>query len=948
MRTPALTAAALSLACGLAPVSRLAAQVVPETAAPPVDDEVVVLSPFEVSTKKDSGYLAGNTLAGSRLNTELKDTAAAISVLTPEFLKDIGATNMKDVILFQNNAVPSVGDAAPNFNANPLMGSPAWNLRIRGLPASYARNYFAWSTSTDFFNVDRLDQSRGPNAILFGFGSAGGIVNTTTKQAIIGERDTEVGFTIGSWDRRRATLDYNQVLVPGKFAFRLNAVGDEGETWREWEFNEDRRVHLATKWQISSAAVLKAEVEYGKVEDNIARPWLVIDQTYAWRNAGSPIFSGAQWSWPESDYVTQTWSEHLVYTENSKTLFDWQGMPFSYSANQSWSHLTMDAQHLAIIPVHANPGGPGALRENEYHTVTASYEHVISPSLSFELSYNRQSSDFLGYDPDAGNLTRYAYLGGATELWADASQYLPTWEENPNAGRFYLENNWTRRTNTTDIDVFRGTLSYERDLGAFGKHRAAALYEYGMRDYYRREDSEVFEGAPFATEAEFDSNRVFRRYYITPGDAVSIRVPSWQTPVNMTDPISGRALTSGWAPNQGIDQVEIRQHTFLGALQSRFFDDRLVSILGYRRDELKHEAGVNTRDAGGRIVLAPAQTESADFSANTLSAGAVLDFTKSIALFGNFSTSRDLPNLNQTMLDGSLPKMSESQGYDIGVKFDLGSRLYASVSYYTTDIEGTTEWGNIKSDVTARNDNILSAFVAANLITAAEADARRIIADAYYEDRHAEGWELSLVANPTDNWRVSLNFSINEVVKENVMTEIATWAEETTAFWRATGGDDFELGGGDWDTVGNHIGWMMDYINRERSFSGKPARGERKYGANLYTRYRLSEGPLKGLFFGGGGRYQSANTIGIDNPGAANEKVIKGESLFLADASLGYDFPLNLFGRRTWVELQLNVSNVFDNDDHQIYTTAWWDSSRPERIGLQEPRKITFSALFKF
>ena len=174
MRTPSLTTAAISLACGLSALPGVRAQEVPAGAAATADEEIITLSPFEVSTKKDVGYLAGNTLAGSRLNTSLMDTGAAISVLTPEFLKDLGATNMKDVILFQNNAVPDVGDAAGNVNGNPLIGSDEWQLRIRGLPASYARNFFKWDTSTDFYNVERIDQSRGPNSILFGFGAGGG------------------------------------------------------------------------------------------------------------------------------------------------------------------------------------------------------------------------------------------------------------------------------------------------------------------------------------------------------------------------------------------------------------------------------------------------------------------------------------------------------------------------------------------------------------------------------------------------------------------------------------------------------------------------------------------------------------------------------------------------------------------------------------------------------
>jgi outer membrane receptor for ferric coprogen and ferric-rhodotorulic acid len=62
------------------------------------DDEKVVLSPFVVRGDKDSGYQAGNSLAGSRLNTELKDTAAAISVFTKEFLNDIGVTDVNHAL----------------------------------------------------------------------------------------------------------------------------------------------------------------------------------------------------------------------------------------------------------------------------------------------------------------------------------------------------------------------------------------------------------------------------------------------------------------------------------------------------------------------------------------------------------------------------------------------------------------------------------------------------------------------------------------------------------------------------------------------------------------------------------------------------------------------------------------------------------------------------------
>ena len=69
-----------------------------QTVSPPVD--VVELSPFIVSTKGDDGYRAANTLAGTRMNSSLLQTPAAISVLTKEFLDDIGAENTLDMLKF--------------------------------------------------------------------------------------------------------------------------------------------------------------------------------------------------------------------------------------------------------------------------------------------------------------------------------------------------------------------------------------------------------------------------------------------------------------------------------------------------------------------------------------------------------------------------------------------------------------------------------------------------------------------------------------------------------------------------------------------------------------------------------------------------------------------------------------------------------------------------------
>ena len=88
------------------------AQVAPSAPAPiPAPPTVVELSPFTVDSSRDTGYAAENTLAGSRLNARLRDTAGSVSVFTKEFLDDLAITDLAGLL---------------NFTVNSEMDTNAW------------------------------------------------------------------------------------------------------------------------------------------------------------------------------------------------------------------------------------------------------------------------------------------------------------------------------------------------------------------------------------------------------------------------------------------------------------------------------------------------------------------------------------------------------------------------------------------------------------------------------------------------------------------------------------------------------------------------------------------------------------------------------------------------------------------------------------------------------
>ena len=188
-----------TLAAGLAFVAIPAgAQTVPP---PPATSPTgaVVLTPFEVSSDKDNGYAATETLAGTRMRTNLRDVGASLTILTPEFLRDLGVNSFDQALLYTPSVDSSEGD---NTDANRAGGTQmrfgtGQSYSIRGFNTnagnqSISHDFFAALEPTDNYNLERITLSLGPNALLIGVGNPQGTAVTSTKRAQLLRRKTEV------------------------------------------------------------------------------------------------------------------------------------------------------------------------------------------------------------------------------------------------------------------------------------------------------------------------------------------------------------------------------------------------------------------------------------------------------------------------------------------------------------------------------------------------------------------------------------------------------------------------------------------------------------------------------------------------------------------------------------------------------------------------------------
>jgi outer membrane receptor for ferric coprogen and ferric-rhodotorulic acid len=141
-------------------------------------------------------------------------------------------------------------------------------------------------------------------------------------------------------------------------------------------------------------------------------------------------------------------------------------------------------------------------------------------------------------------------------------------------------------------------------------------------------------------------------------------------------------------------------------------------------------------------------------------------------------------------------------------------------------------------------------------------------------------------------------------------------------------------------TIATEIANLRDNIADQVSAENIAEVGNRRKNFNVFSRYDLT-GKLKGFFVGGGWRYQGPVVMGLNNAG----NLQYGNSTAAADAVAGYRGKFT--DKRFTYSVQLNVSNLFDNDDPLIFRRSG-DDSFVTRVRLVDGRAFRLSASVKF
>jgi len=267
-------------------------------------EESIELSPFTVEASDSAGYQATSTLAGTRLKTDIKDLGSSISVVTQQFMEDLGATDAQTLLSYLGNV--EVGGDQGNFTGATDQGfgryfqvdartNPQNNQRVRGLlQADLTRGYYLTDVPFDSYNTERVTVSRGPNSILFGIGSPGGVINTGLKQAVLNSDFGEFGIRVDNYNSVRASFDYNASIIEDRLAVRIALLEDSKKFKQKPAFEDQTRMYAALKGVLldgnGNRTTLRANMEKGTQKGS---PLEVIPVSIAYANWFEP--------WPASN-----------------------------------------------------------------------------------------------------------------------------------------------------------------------------------------------------------------------------------------------------------------------------------------------------------------------------------------------------------------------------------------------------------------------------------------------------------------------------------------------------------------------------------------------------------------------------------------------------------------------------------------------------------------------
>ena len=947
----------------------------------------VTLNPFQVSTDKDVGYTAGNTLSGGRVDTPLAITPGSISVMTKEFMDDFNITDMNQAGGWSIGF--DLGVSVPNSDPNSV--SVYQNI-VRG--ASPADNFPTRNGSVNFgaadsYNTDRFEFQRGPDTSMFGDGGPGGRQGSSSKSGAYNRTATSVTTQLDTWSGYRSTFDYAKGW--DRVGLRFNALYQNAPGYQS---NTDK---IKKAWTINVKGKLTRNTEV-TVEYERANEWNSLwsitngDTQNLWdgvtvSNDNTALFANnatllnAQGLERITVGANGSAANMFVWNFATNSMMDYGGNQYRtrgliYSGNAMRIPYTGNRYLLAVparrasIPnidprFKAAPKSNVAARDTD--TARINLEHRVG-NLFVRLGASKNNFD---NNTLWSNLSANAYI-------IDVNKLLPNGQLNPRFLQPFTDveqNNLYSEDSTKEVSALA---TYRFFVPRWWDYKQQFSVNVSNRDTngenrtsaWRRVDNPTTTGTVTSIDPFNNANRFFYRVYWN--DPRPDLAPLFTDPNKATVPGIWKYVDTGGA----ITVRNVKQGSVTG--QSGFFNEKLVFTGSFSKTTNTVESQsrqatltlanaptyqnvVGNNNVAGQVLKRKGGSSSLAYGVVTYpfqlkNEGWAKKILSPLGFVVNVAENNQAPGTatQNPLLSGEEPPLTHSQTEDYGLRYSIpGGKAYFTLSRYkTTQMDIASGFGSA-ADITNIWRNLGYTELALTTTTAGSGFA--------YSDpssRRLEGWEAELTANPTRNITLSMNYShpLTYVLSESV--DRKAYVAANRAQWEAgaKAASGAVLNGHTILDPGTITTALASIDNSLAGLTtGTLDTGNVNHRINVTGRYRFSEGTFKGLAVNAGVQYrghqksgsrdarlkfglpESATPTTLQNTQAAFDYLwVPPAWKSTITAGANYTRRIGKYQYR----FQLNVANLLDNRD------PIWGRSGPSGNGGGAYLTLTQNALF--
>lgn len=314
-----------AVVCGLAWSVSLLAQTNPNASGfnPPraAADETIEMTEFTVSEKSLTGYIASESVTGTRVATAIKDLPFSVSVITSEFMNDFDFFDLGSDLVY-----------TASLNAVDTQG----NSNLRGYGGTFTlRNGFYRLGLNDRINTDRIEIIKGPNAAIYGATSPAGLINYVSKRPTAKPYQM-FRVTAGSQSLIRGETNVNSPLgsLGGVQFYQLfSAQAENSDSETRFANTKKRFIGESVLAKFPGGATLLAEFEWSKRDSVTATSTVPFEYNLGTRTYSSvlrPDLGHFSQGGPDSEQDRESTTGYLTFEKRWSRVWSTRASGYYY------------------------------------------------------------------------------------------------------------------------------------------------------------------------------------------------------------------------------------------------------------------------------------------------------------------------------------------------------------------------------------------------------------------------------------------------------------------------------------------------------------------------------------------------------------------------------------------------------------------------------------------